>query len=442
MSYINEDIFKEVLSRSVRSHVTYTDSFAEQRSSTLITLENGSIERISSGKDTGIGLRSISENSSNYSFSNDLSPETIFEMVAAISKDQDSTKRNIFDLTQKNPSSSLPVKEYPSEIPLQSKIQLLKLIDSTARKFDTSVKQVSVTYSDLVQDVYVGNSNHTFSTEIRTYILLGLNVIATDGKVIQTGRETIGGMTGFELFNSINIEEVTLRAAERAIRMLHSRHAPSGRMPVVIASEAGGTIIHEAVGRGLEADLAQNGLSVFRNKLSKSIASPLVNIVDDSTLPGMRGSFLFDDEGTPSQRTVLVENGILKGFMYDILTSTRDNTLSTGNGRRQSYRHRPIPRMTNTILLPGHETPENILKGIHLGLFVNKLGGGQVNTVTGDFVFEVQDGRMIINGKPGEHVRGATLTGNGPDTLLNIDMIGNDLGFPLAHVVRTLKEFQ
>jgi len=214
--------------------------------------------------------------------------------------------------------------------------------------------------------------------------------------------------------------------------MLSARKAPAGRMPVVISSRAGGTMIHEAIGHGLEADLAQQGLSIFSGKLGEQVASELITVIDDATLPGKRGSFRFDDEGTPSQRTVLVDKGILMSYMYDRLTAMKEGRQSTGNGRRESYQSRPIPRMTNTFIAPGASDPEEIIRSVDQGLLVEKMGGGQVNTVTGDFVFDVQEGYLIKNGKKDELVRGATLIGNGPQILRSIDMAGTDLGFSIG----------
>ena len=203
-------------------------------------------------------------------------------------------------------------------------------------------------------------------------------------------------------------------------------------MPVVISSEAGGTMIHEAIGHGLEADLVQQGLSVYSNKIGQQIASPMVTIIDDSTLQGKRGSFRFDDEGVPSQRTVLVDKGILKGYMHSRLTAMREGIPSTGNGRRQSYKHRPIPRMSNTFIAEGNGSPDEIIRSVGKGFFVKKMGGGQVNTVTGEFVFEVTEGYLLEKGVIGEPVRGATLIGNGPEVLTSIDMVGNDMGFAIG----------
>jgi len=203
-------------------------------------------------------------------------------------------------------------------------------------------------------------------------------------------------------------------------------------MGVVLSSEAGGTMIHEAVGHGLEADLALQKLSVYSGKVGEKVASPLITVLDDSTIPYKRGAFFYDDEGIESQKTLLIDKGVLKSYMYDRLNAMKAGVESTGNGRRESYHHRPIPRMTNTMIAPGTTDPDSIIRSLDKGLFVKKMGGGQVNTVNGDFVFEVTEGYLIDGGRAGEPVRGATLTGNGPEVLMNIDMVGSDLGFGIG----------
>ncbi|MBU1740439.1 MAG: TldD/PmbA family protein, partial [Proteobacteria bacterium] len=249
---------------------------------------------------------------------------------------------------------------------------------------------------------------------------------------IQTAQEIGGGFEGFEVFGHESPTELALKAARRAVMMLGADPAPSGRMPVVLWSSAGGTMIHEAVGHGLEADLAGEGLSVYTDRLGRRVASPLITVVDDATLPHRRGSFSFDDEGVPAQRTVLVDQGVLESYMVDRMSGLRYGYALTGNGRRESYRHVPICRMTNTLIAPGEDDPESILKNTPEGLLVKKMGGGQVNTVNGDFVFEVAEGYLIENGAQGRPVRGATLAGNGPLVLMSIDRLGRDLGFAIG----------
>jgi len=259
-----------------------------------------------------------------------------------------------------------------------------------------------------------------------------VQVIASEKGTIQTGYEPIGGSLGFELFDECDPEAVAVTAASQACLMLEAQPAPTGRMPVVISSEAGGTMIHEAVGHGLEADHIDKAMSKYCGKLNEMIATPDITVVDDATLPTRRGSFSVDDEGTPAQRTVLIDQGRLVRYMNDIKTARKMGHAPTGNGRRQSYQHKPVPRMTNTLIVPGKTDPADIVASTDKGLFVRKMGGGQVNTLNGDFVFEVSEGYLIENGKIGAPVRGATLIGNGPEVLMNIEMVGCDLGFGIG----------
>jgi len=291
---------------------------------------------------------------------------------------------------------------------------------------------VMVVYRDGMLTCQIANSLGEFIETSRTGTVFMTQVVAADGDHIQTGYEPVGGFRGFEIFREKSPEALALTAARRAVMMLSARMAPGGMMPVILSAEAGGTMVHEAIGHGLEADLAQSGMSVYAGKIGQQVASPLVTVIDDATIPHARGSFSFDDEGTPGERTVLVENGILKGYLYDRLAAMKDGCTSTGNGRRESYQARPIVRMSNTLIAPGTTAPESIIREVEQGLLVRKMGGGQVNTVNGDFVFEVSEGYLIEKGVVGEPVRGATLTGNGPEVLKKIGRVGSDLGFGIG----------
>jgi TldD protein len=289
-----------------------------------------------------------------------------------------------------------------------------------------------VVYGDGFKRVAVINSPGQWVEEERTSIIYICQVVTKEGEIIQTGYEPVGGTKGLEIFEENPPEGIALTAAKRAVMGLGAKKAPGGKMGVILSSDAGGTMIHEAVGHGLEADLAQQNLSVYSGKLGQTVASTVITVLDDGTIPGKRGSSFFDEEATPAQRTVLIEDGVLKNYMYDRLSAMKDKKPSTGNGRRESYHHRPIPRMSNTIIAPGKTPPGEVIRSLEKGLFVKKMGGGQVNTVNGDFVFEVTEGYMIDKGKVGEPVRGATLTGNGPEVLKSIDMVGTDLGFAIG----------
>lgn len=428
---------REILSRLLRTALTrggeYADIFVEHRCQTSLVVEDSRLEKIISGTEAGVGIRLIYNDKTAYAYSNDLSEEALLAAASGVSRAATGTSEDlILNLQKKTPECRFDIRLLPESVPLEKKIGIVRTADSTARKYDPRIRQVSAVYRDSVQKVQVAGSEGSFSEDERVYTTAVVQVIAGDGSIIQTGHEHVGGHIGFEIFEEQDIREISLKAAGRAVMMLSARKAPAGRMPVVISSRAGGTMIHEAIGHGLEADLSQQGLSVFSGKIGLPVASPLITVIDDATLAHMRGSFVFDDEGTPSQRTVLVEGGILKTYLYDRMRAMKESKVSTGNGRRESYRHRPIPRMSNTFISSGQTAPEEILRSVARGILVEKMGGGQVNTVTGDFVFDVQEGYIIENGSKADLVRGATLTGNGPDVLKSIDMLGTDLGFSIG----------
>jgi TldD protein len=329
-------------------------------------------------------------------------------------------------------NSFFPIEKHPKGVSIGEKVSVVKRANDEARALDPHIRQVRVLYRDVSQILSIANSEGILVEGERTGTVFSVQVVSAKGDVVQTGYEAAGGTMGFELFDLHPPEEVAEAATKRSLLMLSARKAPMGKMAVVLSSEAGGTMIHEAIGHGLEADLAQQGLSVYSKKIGERVASSLITVVDDPTLPQKRGSYSFDDEGTPSQRTLLVEEGTLKRYLYDRLTALKEGVKSTGNGRRESYQHKPIPRMSNTLIAPGKTKSEEIIRSVEKGLFVKKMGGGQVNTVNGDFVFEVSEGYLIEKGGVGEPVRGAILTGNGPQVLKEIDMVGDDLGFGIG----------
>jgi TldD protein len=425
------------LSRILRSALAeggeFADIYFEEGSSTSIVCEEGKIEKIIAGTDRGVGIRVISDLRTAYAYTNEITEKALLELARTVSRAVRGKQFGAaIDLRAKVVGTGFPIKTSPGSVPLQDKVSLVRRADDAARKIDERVRQVMVVYRDGRVRTQIANSLGDFIETGRTGTVFLTQVVASAGDVIQTGYEPVGGFRGFELFDQTSPEEVARTAAQRALMMLSARKAPAGTMPVVISSEAGGTMVHEAIGHGLEADLAQAGLSVYTGKIGTQVASPLVTVIDDATIPHARGSFSFDDEGVAAQKTVLVENGILKCYLYDRLSAMKDGCVSTGNGRRESYHAKPIVRMTNTLIAPGESSPEAIVREVQQGLFVKKMGGGQVNTVTGDFVFEVSEGYLIENGTIGEPVRGATLTGNGPDVLKKVTKIGNDLGFGIG----------
>jgi TldD protein len=425
--------YAAVLKKALSSGGEFADIFIERSAPFLIVCEDDRIEKIVSGVDCGAGVRLITGQRTAYAYTNDITTEALLGIADAVRQAAAAgTPAGDIRLVRKKPRVDYPVIKAPEAVGTAEKAALVLQANAVARSHNPCIRQAMVTYRENRQQVVIANSEGVLVEDDRLYLTALVHVVAAEGDIVQTGYEPVGGLAGLEIFDAYPLSKAAETAARRAVMMLSARKAPAGRMPVVLSSEAGGTMIHEAVGHGLEADLARSGLSVYSNRIGERIASPLITVVDDATLDGRRGSFRFDDEGIDAERTVLVDKGILKTFMYDRLSAMKDGVISTGNGRRESYKHRPIPRMTNTMIIPGTGDPGEILRSTQRGLFVRKMGGGQVNTVTGDFVFEVSEGYLIENGVIGEPVRGATLTGNGPRVLMSIDRVGSDLGFSIG----------
>ena len=408
----------------------YVDIFWEEKTANQIQMEENKVQKCSTVFDNGLGVRLIIDGKTFYAYTNDLTKRGINELLSSLKNYRHS--ECIINLKKVFPSTQFVIKKNPQDVEIAEKIKFVKRANDISWTQSKKIKQVKVLYGETFQKIKIANSEQYFTEEERVHTLFLIHAVASEDGVIQTGYEAYGGLKGLELFDEISPETLANAATQRALMMLNARKIKGGRMPVVISSKAGGTIIHEAVGHGLEADLVQEGLSVYSGKLGEKIASEIITVIDDSTLPNMRGSYLFDDEGTPSQKTVLIHEGILTNYLYDKYTAMNDGKASTGNGRRQSYEHYPIPRMSNTLIAPGNHSPEEIIRSVDKGFFVNKMGGGQVNTVTGEFVFEVQEGYLIEKGQITEPVRGVLLIGTGQEILKNIDMVGNDLGFSIG----------
>jgi len=411
----------------------YAELFEEHSVSTQIQREMKRFQRLNHGLDSGVGLRLVHEGKTLYAYSNDIQESQLLKMAQHLSEAV-SHGKTLGDLQFPGQGATMKslVQIDPSTVPLETKAKQIEGADSLAWGMGSAIQQVSTSYRDQIRHIRIANSLGELCDERQVYVVFVVMVVASDGTLMQTGYEPLGGTDGFEILGEGRAEETAQAAAERALRMLKAPIAPSGLMPVVVAAEAGGTMVHEAVGHGLEADLAREGLSVYQDKLGQKVATELITVLDDPTVPGKRGSFRYDDEGTPAKKNILIDRGVLKNYMYNRNYAMRDGVASTANGRRESYRCRPIVRMTNTMIAPGQSDPAEILRSVDHGLYVTRMGGGQVNTVNGDFVFEVSDAYMIKNGKLDYPVRGATLTGNGPQVLQSIDMVGNDLGFGLG----------
>jgi len=422
-----------ILRQALSSGGEFAEIYLEEGSATQIVAEDGKVEKVLCVADRGASIRVISDFRTAFGYTNDVTEKSLLELAASVSN---GVKGKIFDqaivISPRLAGSDYAVRLHPDSVPLAEKVAIVAGAEQATRRSSSAIRQAMAVYRDGAAKVQIVNSLGEYTESSRIGTMFAAQVVAACGETIQTGYESSGACRGFELFEERSALEIALAAAIRAEMMLTARRAPGGTMPVVLSSAAGGTMVHEAIVHGLEADLVQGRVSVYRGRVGAQVASELVTVIDDATIPYARGSFYFDSEGVRGRKNILVENGMLKGYLYDRLTAMKDGCASTGNGRRESYHAKPIVRMTNTQIAPGSTPPDDIIRSVQSGLFVKKMGGGQVNTVTGDFMFEVSEGYLLENGAVCEPVRGATLTGSGPDVLKSILMVGSDLGFGIG----------
>ena len=430
---IEEETARRVIQAALSRGGDYAEIFAENRQGYNLRLEEGKIEENTTGSESGAGIRVIIGESVAYAYTNDLSEDSLLETARVAASAVRGGERAEIDLEKKWNILSI-LGEHPIEIdledfPREDKIALLHKADEAARASGSEVVQVVAVLGDSRQQIFIANSLDEIVRDTRIRVRMVVQVVAARNGEIQTGYEAPGVLGGYEMFKRFPAERLGHDAAAMAINMLDARPAPSGPMSVVIGNGTGGVLFHEACGHSLEADAIYKHASVFEGKIGQKVANSIVNAYDDATLKNRWGSFNYDDEGVRARRTPLIEDGILLNFINDLKRSRRDRVAPTGNGRRQSYRHVAIPRMTNTFINIGDAKPEEIIADTPLGIFAKKLGGGEVNPVTGDFIFSIAEGYMIRQGKMAEPVKGATLVGNGPRVLTDIDAIADDLDF-------------
>lgn len=402
------------------------DVFEEHSRTLTVTFENNRVDKVARGVDYGIGLRGMKKFKTFYGHTN-MAQEAV---KTAESLGEENAKPGFSPAFRRLEAEDIHRAAVdPVIIPMAEKIALLKEMNEAARAVSADIRQVALAYMEKEQDVFILSDLGVSAAEKRVYTSFVVQVTALRGGRIESAHSVISGRKGYEVLDAETVREKTVSAASLAAGQLGVDKKINGIMTAVISSAAGGTMIHEAVGHSLEADLIQKDLSEYKGKKGSIIASPLVTVIDDAVLPGKRGSLLFDDEGVVSRRKILVKKGRLEEFIHSRETAMRSGEELTGNGRRESYRFKPIPRMTNTMIAPGNGTPEDLIKDTKSGIFVNKMGGGQVNTVTGEFIFEVREGYLIENGRVTEPLRGATLMGKSSEVLNTIDAVCGDIGF-------------
>jgi len=424
--------------RSLLGFGDFADIYLEQSDALTLRWQEGRVEEISASESSGAGLRLMNGFETRFGhidlarpLDSPLSQDQWNRLHSILSQINTGVKKTSVEPIRLREKKTHKILKDPRHFLIEDKIDIFKRAYKAAQK-GPAIRQINMNYGEKIKRVGYLNSDGEAYFEHRVYMVLSITVMAEKNGDRQNAYEALGGISGFEIFDGDVVEKLAARIADRALKKLVAPQAPAGEMPVVIASSAGGTLIHEAVGHALEADAIVEGTSpAFAGKVGKRVAHPKLTIYDDPTVPSKRGSFFYDDEGTPSESSCLIENGVLKDYMFDRLSAKRVKRQSNGHGRRESYAHRPIPRMSNTFIAPGKEDPKTIIESLENGLLVTKMGGGQVNTTNGDFVFDVEEGFLVKNGKK-EMVRGATLLGNGPEVLLNTDQVGWDHGWGIV----------
>ncbi|HEY0211728.1 metalloprotease TldD [Acerihabitans sp.] len=428
----HEDLFS-LLGQMTERRLDYADLYFQSSYHESWVIEDGIIKDGSYNIDQGVGVRAVSGEKTGFAYADQLTLNALqLSVNAARSIVKEQGNGRVHTLGEVPYKSLYPLLDPLNSLPREEKIALLHRVDKVARAADPRVQEVNASLSGVYEQVLVAASDGTLAADVRPLVRLSISVqVEQDGKR-ERGSSGGGGRFGYDFFLASDNGEVRADSwAREAVRMalinLSAVAAPAGAMPVVLGAGWPGVLLHEAVGHGLEGDFNRRGSSVFSGQMGQLVASPLCTVVDDGTLAGLRGSLAIDDEGVPGQYNMLIENGILKGYMQDKLNARLMGVAPTGNGRRESYASLPMPRMTNTYMLAGQSTPEEIIASVEYGLYAPNFGGGQVDITSGKFVFSTSEAYLIENGRVTSPVKGATLIGSGIEAMQQISMVGNDL---------------
>lgn len=423
-----EEEIQKILNAAVSHGGDFADLYLSKSYTGTISAEEKRIRHFYRGFDEGAGIRVMKGDFAAYFYTNDISFDSMMALAMRAGESVGDCDLSLPFSWKEKTTVGVDHETYDLE-----KIgQMIRHVNDYAWTLSEQLAQVSISYGDVAKDVLMANTEGKLIRQQSSRKRFFVRVIAKDGNDLQSAIETLGDTEDLFRWDESTLIAKVEAAAHRALRQLSAKEAPSGTMPVILSSESGGTMVHEACGHGLEGDAISKGLSVYKDKKGQQVASDKVTVIDDATLPHYYGSHIYDDEGNKGQRNVLIENGTLKDYMYDIRSARRMGTFSTGNGRRESYRYAPQVRMTNTFIAPGSDDPKTIIADVKNGFFVRKMGGGQVNTISGDFVFEVSEGWLIENGELTVPLKNASLIGNGPKTLSSVYAVGNDLGFAIG----------
>ena len=427
---LTDGLLQRCLGEALSAGGDYADLYFESVTSTSIGVDESLVKSASQGISVGCGIRVVSGERTGYAYTDDLSAERLMraaKTAALIANGP--AKQLVQGFTETKTPSLYPVASVESDAEIAAKLDLVMRADKAARKFDSRIHQVRASYSDELRRILIAASDGTFASDTQPLARMNVFVIAKDGTNIARGTSGGGGRIMIEDFQTgtKTPEHFAYEASRQAILQLSAVAAPAGEMEVVLGPGWPGVLLHEAVGHGLEADFNRKKTSAFAGLIGQQVASSKVTVVDNGTMPNRRGSLNVDDEGSATQETVLIENGILKGYLSDKLSARLMGIANTGSGRRESYQHIPMPRMTNTYMLNGDDLPEDIIKSVKRGLYAVNFGGGQVDITNGKFVFSASEAYLIEDGKITAPVKGATLVGNGPEALKYVSMVGNDL---------------
>ncbi len=425
---LSEKIIENVLYSALSTGGDFAEIFVEDRYNTSMKMVGGILDVSISGRDYGVGIRIFHGLNSVYAYTNDSSEENLVKVAREAALAIRDVKKDLIIKKMKMDVKNISrIGVLPETVEKAKKVEMMKQGYLGAKNYDEVISQVKVNYFDEEQNVLIANSEGLLAEDQRVRTRIAIQAVATKGGEMQVGFYGPGASMGFEFFDYINPEEVGKEAARIGKTMIYADYCPSGKMPVIIDNEFGGVLFHEACGHALEATFVSKGNSAFAEKIGKKVASPLVTAIDDGTIPNAWGTLNIDDEGIPTQKNILIENGVLKNYLVDRLNGKRMGYKPTGSGRRESYKYPPTSRMNNTYIDKGEHSFDEIIANTKKGLYAKKLGGGSVNPITSDFNFAVMEGYLVENGKIIKPVRGATLIGSGVEVLEKIDMVGNKL---------------
>jgi TldD protein len=427
MTLIGPELAGRVLERALQHGGDFGEVYAEDRYGFAVGIDDSKVERPQTGSERGASVRVVHGEATYFGHVDGLAEDDLVRVAESVAQAvRAGDPSRVAALQAAGARDVHPIAERPETVGAERKAEIVRECDERARAVGGEVAQVTASYAENRRVVEVFNSDGLAAADDRTRVRLGAQVVARRNGRVETGHETVGGHVGFEIL-APDPAAVAETAARKAVIALDAVDAPSGKMPVVVGNAFGGVLLHEAVGHGLEADHIQKRSSVWAGKIGDLVAEPFVTAYDNGAMTNAWGSDGIDDEGTPTQRTTIIEDGKLISYLYDLFRARKDGVVSTGNGRRESFRHLPIPRMTNTYFAPGTQTKDELIAGVERGLYAVSFGGGQVEPATGDFVFGVSEAYLIENGEITSPVRGATLIGNGIEALAAVDGIADDL---------------